>query len=140
MKQKYIYSASRDSFFPLVLKESYEAAGSWPDDGVEVDETIFIQFTDNPPVGKVRSGNEDGLPSWVDAPPLTPEQMAATALQQKAWLINHASAVIAPLKDASDGGYIDDVDKSRLIAWQKYRYDLTKVDPAKPVWPQEPAE
>ncbi|MDU1700615.1 MAG: tail fiber assembly protein, partial [Citrobacter freundii] len=44
------------------------------------------------------------------------------------------------LKDASDGGYIDDADRPILIAWQKYRYDLTKVDLAKPVWPTKPTE
>ncbi|MFT2716469.1 tail fiber assembly protein, partial [Enterobacter sp. 01-M-05-SI-ECC] len=29
-------------------------------------------------------------------------------------------------------------DKPKLAAWQKYRYALTKVDPAKPVWPEMP--
>ncbi|WP_368318742.1 tail fiber assembly protein [Escherichia coli] len=34
---------------------------------------------------------------------------------------------------------MDDADKPKLVAWQKYRYDLTKVDPAKPIWPAKPA-
>ncbi|MFK8926525.1 tail fiber assembly protein [Enterobacter sp. 04-C-01-SI_S15] len=33
---------------------------------------------------------------------------------------------------------MDDADKPKLAAWQKYRYALTKVDPAKPVWPEMP--
>jgi hypothetical protein len=49
-----------------------------------------------------------------------------------------ASQIIAPLLDAKDGNYIDDADIPVLIAWQKYRYALTKVDPAKPVWPEKP--
>ncbi|CNI78844.1 tail assembly chaperone gp38 [Yersinia pekkanenii] len=32
------------------------------------------------------------------------------------------------MRDAKDGGYIDDEDIPRLTAWQKYRYTLTKVD------------
>lgn len=70
------------------------------------------------------------------------EAEAAAALlafnNKKAALIAEASALIAPLLDAKDGGYIDDADLPVLTALQKYRYALTKVDPAKPVWPDKP--
>ncbi|MGS3391041.1 tail fiber assembly protein [Citrobacter portucalensis] len=33
---------------------------------------------------------------------------------------------------------MDDTDRPRLTAWQKYRYELTKIDPAKPEWPEKP--
>ncbi|WP_421746782.1 tail fiber assembly protein, partial [Citrobacter portucalensis] len=32
----------------------------------------------------------------------------------------------------------DDADKPKLVAWQKYRYELTKVDPGNPAWPTKP--
>lgn len=34
----YFYSAKENAFFPESLREQYELAGSWPDDGVEVTE------------------------------------------------------------------------------------------------------
>lgn len=43
------------------------------------------------------------------------------------------------MKDALDGGYIDDADKRRLVAWQKYRYDLSKVTQENQEWPAKPA-
>lgn len=58
---------------------------------------------------------------------------------KKSALIAEASAMIAPLLDAKEGGYIDDADLPVLTDLQKYRYALTKVDPAKPVWPEKPA-
>lgn len=57
---------------------------------------------------------------------------------KKTALIYEATQFIAPLVDAKDGGYIDDADVTVLTAWQKYRYMLTKVDTAKPVWPDKP--
>ncbi|MCI1670723.1 MAG: tail fiber assembly protein [Citrobacter freundii] len=72
------------------------------------------------------------------APPVPPEQAVEQANNQKSALLAAASAVIAPLKDALDGGYIDEEDQPLLLAWQKYRYELTRVDPANPVWPAKP--
>ncbi|CAH6580296.1 tail fiber assembly protein [Citrobacter freundii] len=136
----YFYSGSTNAFYPEELREVYEMAGTWPDDAFKVEANIADKFMQTPPAGKWRIADGDGLPAWGDIPPLTHEQITANAMQQKTMLLAEASAVIGPLKDASDGGYIDDADRPKLIAWQKYRYDLTKVDPAKPVWPQKPTE
>lgn len=69
------------------------------------------------------------------------QQAAATqaADEKKAQLLNEATAIIAPLQDAKNDGYIDDADIPRLAAWQKYRYELTKVDASNAVWPTPPA-
>ncbi|MBV8044485.1 tail fiber assembly protein [Pluralibacter sp.] len=64
------------------------------------------------------------------------------AEQQKTALLAEASAVIVPLSDAAAGGYIDDADKPKLAAWQRYRYGLTKVDTSTAPaisWPVKPA-
>ncbi|EKN4209773.1 tail fiber assembly protein [Yersinia ruckeri] len=61
-------------------------------------------------------------------PPPTHDDLVAEAERKKAALLAEASSVIAPLADALAGGYIDAVDEPRLVAWQKYRYALTKVD------------
>lgn len=64
-----IYSPSTNTFFDPALKEAYDASGTWPSDGVEVDDPVFEQFAMAPaPEGKVRAAGPDGLPVWVDAP------------------------------------------------------------------------
>lgn len=100
-------------------------------------------------IGPVREGFTLAAPltqfdKWVDGKWVTDaseqnESLTLSNTQKKAALILEASSYIAPLVDARDGGYIDDADVPVLAAWQKYRYALTKVDPAKPVWPELPA-
>ncbi|WP_145592108.1 tail fiber assembly protein [Yersinia rochesterensis] len=64
----------------------------------------------------------------ITNPPPTLEELILLAQHKKAELIAEAAEVIDPMRDAKDGGYIDDEDIPRLAAWQKYRYGLTKVD------------
>lgn len=136
----YSFSASRLAFYANELRKThYEPLNAWPADAIEVaDDAAAIYMTPDIPAGK-KLGVVDELPAWVDIPPPTAEELFATAKAKKQELLNIASQFIAPLKDALDGGYIDDEDKPKLTAWQKYRYDLTKVDAAKPVWPEKPA-
>lgn len=56
-------------FYPFNLKEKYVKSGNWPESGVEVEESVFLEFTGQPPEGKVCRRGTDGLPVWVDAPP-----------------------------------------------------------------------
>lgn len=64
-----IYSPSTNNFFDPALKKAYDASGTWPSDGVEVDDSAFEQFALAPaPGGKVRAAGPAGLPIWVDAP------------------------------------------------------------------------
>lgn len=137
--KEYIYSASNNSFFKiseLYLYERWDLA-----DGVEVEESMFDEFTqDRSGAGLVRVAGNDGFPAWAEMPPRTEDELEADAVSQKNALIAYATQIIDPLKDALDGGYIDDEDKPKLAAWQKYRYALTKVDAANPTWPAVPAE
>lgn len=134
-----MYAYAENNFYPFTLKNVYESAGSWPAEFVEVGEDEFKSFSGAPPTGKMRGADSKGLPCWVDIPPPTQEELSVAAEKKKSVLLAEASAIIAPLRDASDGGYIDDADKPKLTAWQKYRYELTKVDPANPIWPDKPA-
>jgi len=63
------FSASRKAFFPADLRDDYEAAGSWPDDAVEVSEQVWRAFVAQPPEGKAIGAGDDGQPAWVDIPP-----------------------------------------------------------------------
>lgn len=48
--------------------QTYEQAGTWPGDGVDVDEATFGEFSGDAPEGKTRAAGGGGLPCWVDIP------------------------------------------------------------------------
>ncbi|WP_174634688.1 tail fiber assembly protein [Yersinia thracica] len=76
---------------------------------------------------------------WVTDNAAQQAAVTQVADEKKAQLLSEATAIIAPLQDAKNDGYIDDADIPRLAAWQKYRYELTKVDVSNAVWPTPPA-
>ncbi|MEM8175738.1 tail fiber assembly protein, partial [Morganella morganii] len=91
MLNTYLFSATENAFYPYELRESYEAAGTWPEKGIDVDESVFFEFTQNVPDGKMRDSDKKGNPVWVDIPPLTHEQYVAIAESQKQALIAEAT-------------------------------------------------
>ncbi|EFE0687584.1 tail fiber assembly protein [Citrobacter freundii] len=125
---KYRYSGETNSFYPWALFDDYKQANAWPENGADVDEDIFTEYSGTPPEGKTRGPDVNGKPSWIDVQPPSKEEQIIAAEFQKAALLAEATAIIAPLADAQAGGYIDDVDVPRLAEWQRYRYRLTKVD------------
>lgn len=139
----YAYSPSSNSFFPYSMKDDYENAGTWPADGIEVDESVFLEFAGNaPPEGKQRQPGKDGMPSWVDEPGPTPEEISAAAASLKVTLMNEASAKIAPLQDAVDLDMATEEEAAALTAWKKYRILLSRVDVSTAPdieWPESPA-
>ncbi|MDC9731184.1 tail fiber assembly protein [Proteus mirabilis] len=74
-------------------------------------------------------------------PPLAQLELSSIAEQCKMKLINEVTNIIAPMADALNGGYIDDKDIRRLDKWQRYRYELTKINISLAPdieWPQKP--
>lgn len=134
----YYYSPSTRGFYHADDRELYEKGDGWPEDAVPVSDDDYLALFAGQQAGKLITPGDDGYPKLMDRPAPTPEQLQAAATAKKAALLAEATDFIAPLRDALDGGYIDDADKPKLVAWQKYRYDLTKVDPTKPVWPAKP--
>lgn len=63
--EEYVFSAISTAFYPISLKDRYEASNTWPEDGLSVDTSVYIEFTATPPEGK-KIGSIDGLPVWVD--------------------------------------------------------------------------
>ncbi|EJF5170610.1 DUF4376 domain-containing protein [Salmonella enterica] len=65
----YHYSPSKNAFYPDELKQVYIDAGTFPDDTVEVDDAVWLEFAGNhPPDGKQRAAGNDNMPCWVDIP------------------------------------------------------------------------
>jgi hypothetical protein len=75
-----VFSPSTGHFYADDLRDAYEAAGTWPADGVEVSDDTWHTFIATPPDGKVR-GTVNGAPGWVDAPaaPPVPKPQSITA-------------------------------------------------------------
>ncbi|MCP9269360.1 tail fiber assembly protein [Xenorhabdus sp. XENO-1] len=138
----YIYSAKNNAFCPVAWKQRYIDAGTWPDDGVEVGESVFLEFAiETPPTGKRRVAGKNGLPAWGNIPPPTPEELWQQAESQKQRLMNAARDKMAPLQDAVDLDIATDAEKSALTAWRQYRVRLSRVDctTAPDIkWPEQP--
>ncbi|EHL2774545.1 DUF4376 domain-containing protein [Salmonella enterica subsp. enterica serovar Hvittingfoss] len=65
----YYYSPEQNTFYPADLKKVYIDAGTFPDDVVEVDDDVWLEFAGNPPPeGKQRAADKSGMPCWVDIP------------------------------------------------------------------------
>ncbi|EPK7688529.1 tail fiber assembly protein [Serratia marcescens] len=139
IKNMYVYSAKNNAFYPLSMLEDYAAVGAWPDDGIDVDESVFQAFTGQPPEGKQR-GSSKGLPCWVDIPPPTAEQLRASAERRKASLMASAAKAMAPLQDAEKLGIATEEEAALLRSWEVYRIQLYRLDTTlKTVtWPKEP--
>ncbi|ELW7418187.1 DUF4376 domain-containing protein [Salmonella enterica] len=65
----YYYSPEQNTFYPTDLKKVYIDAGTFPDDVVEVDDDVWLEFAGNPPPeGKQRAAGKNGLPCWENIP------------------------------------------------------------------------
>lgn len=136
----YFFSEKTNSFYPEGMKSDYISAGTFPEDAILVDDSIYEEFSKNPPDNKIRIAI-DGLPAWGDKPQLTKDEMVMVEERKKASLISEATSVIEPMSDAQNGGYIEKRDIKRLDLWQRYRYALTNVDTSLAPdieWPQKP--
>ncbi|MDA8479353.1 tail fiber assembly protein [Citrobacter sp. Awk 4] len=137
----YFYSPSENAFYATGLKEDYEQAGTWPDDGVEIDDVLAEKFMNDAPEGKTRASGDDGLPCWVDIPPPTIDELIERAEVTRSNLIAEARDKISLWQTELQLGIISDDDKASLIAWMKYIQALNAVDTSTAPdieWPVKP--
>lgn len=137
--QKYVFSAKKNAFFPVELKSSYQKAGEWPNDGIEIEDSVATEFMQEPPEGKYRNVIA-GMPAWVDIPPPTQEELSAVAELKKANLRMRTDSEINWRQDAVDAGVATEEETAALSEWKRYRVLLMRVDTEKPVWPTTPGE
>lgn len=122
-------------FYAASTRGFYRTGDNMPDDSVEVEQERFEELMLQQEQGMIIAPGNGGAPVSIE----NVKDPVEAATELKLNLLRLASETIAPLKDALEGGYIDDADIPVLSAWQKYRYALTKVEPANPVWPESPA-
>lgn len=137
----YVYSAKTNAFYPTALKEDYELAGTWPEDGVEVDEETYMTFTPAPE-GKMRVPGDDGYPTLVDIPPPTKSELIAAAAAKKAALLATIAPAIAVWQTKLlMGRKLTTGETAALNAWLDYSDALEAIDPNNApdiTWPIKP--
>ncbi|WP_350307007.1 tail fiber assembly protein [Photorhabdus viridis] len=140
-EKNYVFSALNKAFYPLSLQQDYIEAGSWPNDPISVTDDIFNEFSGMPPIGKILSSGEDGLPCWEDIPPPTKEQLISIAEIQRTQFLSLANEKITPLSDAVELDMATNEEAQLLKEWKKYRIMLNRVDTSKALeidWPIPP--
>ncbi|WP_053007537.1 hypothetical protein [Pragia fontium] len=65
----YIFSPSQNAFYPFELKNECDAIGTWPKDGIKIEDSEFNELSQPVPVGKIRIVKEGQLPKLIDIPP-----------------------------------------------------------------------
>lgn len=68
----------------------------------------------------------------------TADELQQQAESQKAELLSEAESVIQPLERAVRLNMATDEERTRLEAWERYSVLVSRVDTAKPEWPQKP--
>lgn len=137
----YFFTAGEIGFYDGAIKDVYEMAGTWPGDAREISDAEHAIYSGQPPQGKVL-GAENGLPVWVDAPPLTQQEQVLLAESKRTVSRSEADTAIAPLQDALDLEMATDEEKAKLNAWKKYRVLLSRIDTSTAPdinWPVSPA-
>lgn len=138
----YKWSPSHNNFFPESMLDEYVQAGWDLSDLISIGDDVFNKFSSTPPEGKVRACGDDGMPSWVDAPPPSQDELIKETEAKKQALIAEASQKTQLWQTQLMLGIITEEDKASLKEWMLYVQDVQAVDPslgAGVVWPTPPA-
>lgn len=135
----YIYDAKTNGFYAVLLKESYELAGTWPKAGVEVTEEEHKALMDGQSTGKVVSADSEGKPVLTDIG----MDYVALATAERDRRSAAVTAKINQLMEAQDDNDITATELLELSALREYRTKLRRMDlTAAPDinWPEPPED
>lgn len=139
----YIYSANDNAFYPTVYRDDYERAGTWPNDGVDVSDAIYFEYSGMPPEGKIRRPGDDGMPGWVDAPAKSKDELIAEAERYRQVLIAQANDYINSKQWTGKAaiGRLKGDELAQYNLWLDYldALEIVDVSPAPVIeWPEQP--
>ncbi|ECR7610297.1 tail fiber assembly protein [Salmonella enterica] len=121
----YVYSAKSNAFYFYDFQSDYEKAGTWPDDAVDVDDSIYVEFAANqPPEGKTRAAGTDGLPVWVDIPAPTSKQILESNIRVRNRLMRMCTDAAFPLQSALTRGVATSEQQNQLIEIEDFSIKL----------------
>ncbi|KAA0948063.1 tail fiber assembly protein [Pseudomonas sp. ANT_H14] len=124
-KPEVIYYSSRDcGFLFLSERPAYDAAGTWPEDAVEVTTEDWQAFGQAaPPPGMRRGADDHGRPAWI-TPEVTPEDAQQ---QERAWRDRQLSAsdsLVTRHRDELEADRPTTLTAEQYQELQRYRLDL----------------
>ncbi|WP_313188896.1 tail fiber assembly protein [Pantoea sp.] len=125
----YGFSAKTNSFYLMDSEADYRKNGSWPDDVKPVSDEVWAKYCVQPPSGKARGADEQGLPCWADAPEPDKHSLYEMALQKKSYLLSEADREIRMLNVVFDVGELTREEKNNLMKWKTYLAALYRIDP-----------
>ncbi|ELY4585350.1 tail fiber assembly protein [Enterobacter kobei] len=137
--ERVFYSASQGGFYLGGDKALYEAAGTWPDDAMEISQRWYEILLDGQSKGSEITVNDYGQP--VLTKPVIDH--VAVAESERLQRINEAAEAIAPLQDAADLGIATDAEEKALSSWKLYRVMLNRLDVSTAPdieWPETPQD
>lgn len=113
-ENKHYYSKASNSFYADILKERYEASGSWPSDALEVSDEDYQKFTGVPEDGFVR-GFKRGKLTWVKIS--SAESSQRVEAHARFWRDEQLHAADIKVNKLEDAG-----EDAKL--WRAYRVEL----------------
>ncbi|WP_168189592.1 tail fiber assembly protein [Limnobaculum zhutongyuii] len=133
MAMKYYYSPAENLMYSDINQSAYEASKTWPLDLIEISADTFSEYAGTPPSGKKRGSTDGGLPTWIDIPPPTKEELTAAMEMKKNMAVDNANAIINRYNWPSKLtlGRLSDVEKIRFNAWLDYIDAVIAVDASK---------
>ncbi|PHM65674.1 tail assembly chaperone [Xenorhabdus stockiae] len=133
----WFYSAAENGF----VYRPYDEQGAYPDDVKPITDELYKKMFAGQSAGKRIVAGADGLPTLMELPPPTPNELQQQAESEKRQLLRAAAEHIDICQDAVDLDIATKAEKSALITWRKYRVLLNRVDcSAAPDidWPKPP--
>lgn len=135
--KNYTFSASTLSFYDNFSKDAYIASGTWPVDGKDVSDEVFMKYNETPPEGKVL-GSKGGIPAWVNAPEPTAEEIRSANANVRDNLIADAKSAMFLNQTKLLLGKATDAEKQSLASWVAYTDAVIATDLDNPQWPEAP--
>ncbi|WP_405470313.1 tail fiber assembly protein [Morganella morganii] len=136
----FLFNPFEKVFYSYDLKEDYINSGTWPTDGVDVDDETRWRFLAGRD-GFIIGADGKGYPVWVPAPAIPHEQLVAEAEAKKQYMISEVHTETEMLRAKLALGRIKDDEKARLNAWLDYLDELEAVDISTApdiIWPVKP--
>ncbi|HFV4325275.1 TPA: tail fiber assembly protein [Escherichia coli] len=137
----YNYYALKNKFYPTHLRGEYKKNGMWPTDCIDIDDSVFTEFTVVPPTNQMRIPGDNGLPVWGDIPQPTHEEQTEIAEQYRQQRLQQIDEVTVDWRVELMLGDISDEDKERLSEWMAYKKAVKAVDVSTApdvIWPTSP--
>ncbi|HCF0007687.1 TPA: phage tail protein [Pseudomonas aeruginosa] len=123
MSANYVFSPSARVFYPVSLREVYEAGIGWPDDGVPVSDEVHARILLEQENGRVICADVDGQPATKEPPPPTEEAQAAIERNWRDRQLVDTDALVARHRDELEVGATT-LSAEQYQALQAYRRQL----------------